>query len=448
MSKLKDSASQFISWIRQAAPYFHAFRDRTFVIAFGGEILEGGIEEERAQALAHDLNLLESLGIRLVLVHGARSQIDAEMRRRGLEPRFHKGLRITDAAALECVKSAMGVARIDLEALLSQGLPNTPMAGGYMRVTGGNFITGKPVGVVEGEDYLFTGAVRKVNAAEIKADLDQENVVLITPIGASPSGEIFNLAWEEVAEAVAVALKADKLIYLLDAQGVENEAGELLPALTVEEVETLIAAGVSQSPEVERVLPGALRACRDGVGRLHFLDRNSDGAMLMELFTRSGVGTVVTRSPLARIREATVEDVGGVLALIAPLEADGTLVKRSRERLEMEITRFSLLEHDGVVVGCGALYPYSDDKSAELACLAVMSDYRRAGYGELILNHMETRARQAKLKQIFVLTTRTAHWFVERGFREADLDVLPREKRDMYNLQRRSKVLVRPIGRK
>ena len=448
MSKLKDSASQFISWIRQAAPYFHAFRDRTFVIAFGGEILEGGIAEERAQALAHDLNLLESLGIRLVLVHGARSQIDAEMRRRGLEPRFHKGLRITDAEALECVKSAMGVARIDLEALLSQGLPNTPMAGGYMRVTGGNFITGKPVGVVEGEDYLFTGAVRKVNAGEIKADLDQENVVLITPIGASPSGEIFNLAWEEVAEAVAVALKADKLIYLLDATGMANEAGELLPALTVEEAETLIAAGVPQAPEVERVLPGALRACRDGVGRLHFLDRNSDGAMLMELFTRSGVGTVVTRSPLARIREATVEDVGGVLALIAPLEADGTLVKRSRERLEMEITRFSLLEHDGVVVGCGALYPYSDDKSAELACLAVMSDYRRAGYGELILNHMEARARQAKLKQIFVLTTRTAHWFVERGFREVDLDVLPREKRDMYNLQRRSKVLVRPIGRK
>jgi amino-acid N-acetyltransferase len=448
MSKLKDSASHFISWIRQAAPYFHAFRDRTFVIAFGGEILEGGVAEERAQALAHDLNLLESLGIRLVLVHGARAQIDAEMRRRGLEPRFHKGLRITDALALECVKSAMGVARIDLEALLSQGLPNTPMAGGYMRVTGGNFITGKPVGVVDGEDYLYTGAVRKVNAAEITADLDQENVVLITPIGASPSGEIFNLAWEEVAAAVAVALKADKLIYLLDAPGMANEAGELLPALTVEEAESLIAAAVLQAPEVERVLPGALRACRDGVGRLHFLDRNRDGAMLMELFTRSGVGTVVTRSPLARIREATVEDVGSVLALIAPLEADGTLVKRGRERLEMEITRFSLLEHDGVVVGCGALYPYSDDESAELACLAVMPDYRRAGYGELILSHMEARACQAGLKQIFVLTTRTAHWFVERGFREAGLDVLPREKRDMYNLQRRSKVLVRPIGQK
>ncbi len=447
MPKSKDSASQFVSWIRQAAPYFHAFRDRTFVIAFGGEILEGGIMEEKAQALAQDLNLLESLGIRLVLVHGARPQIDAEMRRRGLTPRFHKGLRVTDGEALECVKSAMGVARIDLEALLSQGLPNTPMAGGYIRITGGNFITGKPVGVVDGVDYLFTGAVRKVNAGEITADLDQENVVLITPIGPSPSGEVFNLAWEEVAEAVAVALRADKLIYLLDAQGLMDEDGNLLPALTIEEAEALVAAGVAQAPEVGRVLPGALRACRNGVGRLHLLDRNCDGAMLMELFTRTGVGTVVTPSPLARIREATVEDVGAVLALIAPLEADGTLVKRGRERLEMEISRFTLLEHDGVVVGCAALYPYSDHQSAELACVAVMPDYRRAGYGELILDHMEARARKAGLRQVFVLTTRTAHWFLERGFREADLEALPQEKRDMYNLQRRSKVLVRPVGR-
>lgn len=443
----KHSPNPFVSWIRQAAPYFHAFRDCIFVIAFGGEVFEGEEAPLRAQALAQDLNLLESLGIRLVLVHGVRPQIDAEMARRGLVPHFHKGLRITDAEALECVKSAMGVARIELEALLSQGLPNTPMAGGHMRVTGGNFITAKPVGVEDGVDYQFTGAVRKINAAEIKADLDQENVVLITPIGASPSGEVFNLAWEEVAEAVAVAVQADKLIYLVDTPGIVNGDGELLPALTIEEAESLMKQGVVQTPELERVLPGVLRACRSGVGRVHFVDRESDGSMLMELFTHAGVGTVVTRAPLARVRDATVEDVGAVLTIIAPLEADGTLVKRSRERLEMEICRFSLLEHDGVVVGCAALYPYSDNKSAELACLAVMPEYRRAGYGELILQHMETRARQAELEQIFVLTTRTAHWFYERGFQEAGVDSLPQQKRETYNLQRRSKVLVRTVSR-
>ena len=446
MKKKKDSASQFVAWIRHAAPYFHAFQDRTFVIAFGGEVLEGEDAERRSQALAQDLNLLESLGIRLVLVHGARPQIDAEMRRRGLEPRFHKGLRVTDAAALECVKSAMGVTRMELEALLSQGMPNTPMAGAYIRVTGGNFITAKPVGVEDGVDYQYTGEIRKINAAEIKADLDQENVVLITPVGLSPTGEIFNLAWEEVAENVAVALQADKLIYLVNAPGVQGRHGELLEALTADETGEL--DDVPQAPEVARVLPGVVRACRAGVGRVHFIDRNADGAMLIEFFTRAGMGTVITRAPLARLRQASIEDVGALLALIAPLEADGTLVKRGRERLEMEIERFSLLDHDGVIVGCAALYPYSDEKSAELACLAVHPDYRSSGFGDQLLRHIEQRARQAKLKRLFVLTTRTAYWFAERGFKESSIDDLPPEKRELYNYQRRSKVLVLPVGRK
>jgi len=437
----QQTDTRLVAWVRQAAPYIHAFRGKTFVIAFGGEVLES----DAAQKLIHDIALLDSMGIHLVLVHGARPQIDAEMQARGLTPRFHNGLRVTDAEALECVKRAMGVSRIEIEALLSQGLPNTPMAGGFLRVTGGNFITAKPVGVVDGVDFLFTGAVRKIIAEEIRADLDQENVVLITPIGASPTGEIFNLAWEEVAEAVAVAIEADKLIYLCDAPGLVDKGGELIDAISGDEAEQLLKRKVKQSTDVARVLPGALRACRAGVGRVHFLDRRTDGAMLMEFFTREGIGTVLTAAPLARLREATHEDVGALLALIAPLEADGTLVRRGRERLEMEITRFSLLEHDGVIVGCAALYPFSDDKAAELACLAVMADYQRAGYGDQLRRHIEERARKMKLKRLFVLTTRTAHWFVERGFVETTVDSLPSGKRELYNLQRRSKVLVKVL---
>ncbi len=439
------SEAALVAWVRQAAPYIHAFRGRTFVIAFGGEILGA----DKAQALAQDFNLLASLGIRLVLVHGARPQIDAEMQRRGLSVRFHKGLRVTDADALECVKSAMGVTRIEIEALLSQGLPNTPMAGAWMRVTGGNFITAKPVGVLDGVDHLYTGAVRKIIAEEIKADLDQQNVVLITPLGVSPSGEIFNLAWEEVAEAVAVALQADKLIFLNAAPGVVDKKGQLLEAVTVDEVETLLARRVKQAPELERVLVEAVRACRAGVGRVHFLDRNADGAMLMEFFTRAGVGTVMTRSALVGLREATVDDVGAILALIAPLEADGTLVKRGRERIEMEVGRFSLLEDDGVIVGCAALYPFSGDqkseRAGELACLAVMAEYRRCGYGDQLRKHIEARAKKLKLKKLFVLTTRTAHWFIERGFVESDVTALPEAKRELYNYQRRSKVFIKAL---
>ena len=433
--------ARLVAWVRQAAPYLHAFRGKTFVIAFGGEVLEG----ERPQSIIHDIALLDSMGIRLVLVHGARPQIDAEMHARGLVPRFHDGLRVTDAEVLECVKRAMGVTRIEIEALLSQGLPNTPMAGAFLRVTGGNFITARPVGVVDGVDYGFTGAVRKVIAEEIQGDLAQENVVLITPIAASPTGEIFNLAWEEVAEAVAVAVKADKLIFLSDGPGLVDGEGMLLDALTANEAEHLLAAGIPQATEIARVLPEAIRACRAGVGRVHFLDRNADGAMLMEFFTRDGVGTVVTRAPLALVREASHDDVMAVLSVIEPLEADGTLVRRGRERLETEITRFSVLEHDGLVVGCAALYPFSAAGSAELACLAVMPEYRSFGYGDLLRRQIEERARREGLSRLFVLTTRTAHWFIERGFDETTLDQLPEEKRELYNFQRRSKVFMKTL---
>ena len=436
-----EPTQRFVEWVRAAAPYIHAFGGRTFVIAFGGEVAVGPL----ATAFAQDCNLLAALGIRLVLIHGARPQIEEEMARRGLQPRYHRGLRVTDAAALECVKAATSVTRLEIEALLSQGLPNTPMAGAYMRITGGNFVVAKPVGVVDGIDYQYTGAVRKVIAEEIAADLDQENVALISPLGVSPTGEIFNLSVEEVAEHVATALKAEKLIFLCDARGVTDEDGRLVEALTADEAEKLLARPERLTEDLALFLPCCIRACRDGVRRAHLIGREIDGGLLLEFFTREGVGTVVTRESLAVLREASVEDVGAIVSLIAPLEADGTLVRRGRELLEMEIGRFSVLEDDGMIVGCAALYPFGDEGAAELACLAVRPEHRRAGHGEALLGHIESRARRAGLQRLFVLTTRTAHWFIERGFREAAVDALPASKRDLYNYQRRSKVLIKPV---
>jgi len=433
------SQFQFVSWVRGAAPYIHAFRGRTFVIGFGGEVMEG----PRAQSLAYDCNLLAALGIRLVLVHGARPQIESEMARRGLEPRYHHGLRVTDAAALECVKAAMAVTRLELEALLSQGLPNTPMAGSYMRVTSGNFITARPVGVVEGIDYQYTGAVRKIIADEINADLDQQNVVLITPLGVSPAGEIFNLSMEDVAEAVAVALKAEKLIYLCDAPGLLDGEGRLIDSVTADEAQRMLLAEEGLTEDLDLYLPRAISAVRRGVARAHLIDHDKDGGLLLEFFTHAGVGTVVSRDPLFRLREATIDDVGALVALITPMEADGSLVRRGRELLEQEIERFTLVEHDGVLVGCAALYPFSDERAAELACLAVTPEYRRSGLGDQLLRRLERRARSLRFERLFVLTTRTAHWFRERGFMETDPDSLPRQKRELYNYQRRSKVFVK-----
>ncbi len=436
-----EPVNPFVAWVRGAAPYIHAFRGKTFVIAFGGEVAVG----DWLDKLAYDCNLLAALGIRLVLVHGARPQIEAEMARRGLEPRYHKGVRVTDGPALECVKAAMGVTRLEVEARLSQGLPNTPMAGAWMRVTGGNFITAKPIGVEDGIDYQYTGAVRKIIAEEIKADLDQQNVVLMSPLGVSPSGEIFNLSMEDVAAAVAIALKAEKLVYLCDAPGLLDTAGLLIPETTCEKAQRMFDAGQGLTEDLDLYLPCAIRAVRQGVGRAHLIDRDKEGGLLLEFFTHEGVGTVITQNSLAQVRQAGVEDVGGIVGLIGPLEADGTLVKRSREVLEMEIDRFSVLEHDGVVLGCAALYPFPDEKTAELACLAVMPEFRRGGFGETLLQAMELRARGQGLERLVVLTTRTAHWFVERGFREVGLEALPERKRSLYNYSRRSKVLMKPL---
>ena len=430
----------FVSWFRAVTPYINAFRGKTFVIAFGGK----AVASEFAKTLAYDVNLLVSLGIRLVLVHGARPQIEEELREKDLPSIYHGRYRVTDAAALDCVIDAVGSVALEIEGLLSQGLPDTPMANSTIRVVGGNFITAKPVGVLDGVDMQYAGQVRKVDAEGIRAQLGIGNIVLLSCLGSSPTGEIFNLAMEEVAEAAAIALAADKLIYMADSRGATDIDGSLLDELTSDAAERLLRIGDWLSNDLKRYLPCAVRASRSGVGRVHLIGYDEDGTLLRELFSRSGVGTVITRESLDKLRDARPDDIGGLVALIEPLEEEGTLVRRSRELLEREITQFSVIEHDGMIVGCAALYPYSESQ-AELACLAVHAEFRRWGYGEKLMKHIEARARAAGVRRLFVLTTVTAHWFRERGFVEAKVADLPSEKRLVYNLQRRSKVFIKTL---
>ena len=430
----------FVSWFRAVTPYINAFRGRTFVIAFGGK----AVASEFAKTLAYDVNLLVSLGIRLVLVHGARPQIEEELREKNLESVYHRGYRVTDAAALDCVLDAVGSVYLEIEAMLSQGLPNTPMANSRIRVIGGNFITGQPIGVLDGIDMHYAGKVRKVDADGINAQLGLGNIVLLNCEGPSPTGEIFNLQMEEAAEAVATAIKADKLVYLTDSTGVTDKNGELLDAMTADEASQLLRDADWLTTDIKRYLPCAVRASRTGVGRVHLIGFEQDGALLRELFTHDGVGTVVTRESLENIREAKPDDIAALIALIEPMEQEGILVHRPRELLEREIDRFSIMLHDGIIVGCAALYMHSDEE-AELACLAVSAEHREWGYGEQLMVRIEQRARKLGIKRLFVLTTRTEHWFVERGFKLGSVDDLPANKRDMYNYQRRSKVLFKTL---
>ncbi|CEN56553.1 amino-acid N-acetyltransferase [Candidatus Methylopumilus turicensis] len=447
---------EFVSWFRSVAPYIHAFGGKTFVIAFGGEVVDDG----QFVSLSHDLNLLASLEVRIVLVHGARPQIESRLKRANLETKLAGGLRVTDDAAMEVVKEANGSIRVEIESLLSMGLVNSPMAGSDIRVASGNFVTAKPIGVLEGVDLQHTGEVRKVDGMAIQKRLDDGEMVLLSPLGYSPTGEAFNLSLEDVAVSTAIALDADKLIFLMDSSGVHNARGELLREMTAQKAKNLlqhvkknqsgnIEADFQETPNITEdeayYLPAAIRACDHGVARTHLICRHTDGAILQELFTHDGIGTMVTEMPLESMRQAEIDDVGALLQLIEPLEAEGILVRRGRERLEMEIEQFYVMEHDGRVIGCAALYPFAEEKTAEFACLAIHPAYRGGGRGDRLFHYCEAQAKELGFKTIFCLTTRTEHWFLERGFIEKTVTDLPAEKQKIYNLQRRSKVFVKKL---
>ena len=430
----------FVKWFRAATPYIHQWGGATFVIAFGGEVLADG----EFQQLTHDINVLVSLEVRVVLVHGTRPQIEEQMRQHGVTPRYELNRRVTDDRALACVKEANGIVRVEMEALLSMELANSPMWGADIRVSSGNFVTAKPVGVVNGVDFQHTGEVRKIDAEGIRRRLDDHEVVLISPIGFSPTGDIFNCTLEDVATSTAIALQADKLIFLTETAGALDGKARLISELTVKQTGELIAAD-NQPEDVRIYLPCAVRASAHGVKRAHLISRHVDGALLIELFTHHGIGTMIAPESPENIRKAGLDDVPGILQILEPLEQQGILVRRSREQLEHDIGRFFVIESQGNILGCASLYPFPEQKTAELAAVAVNPFYRDGGRGERLLDYAETRAKELGLKSLFVLSTRTTHWFIERGFAESDPGRLPEKKAALYNYDRRSKVFVKEL---
>ena len=434
-------ANEFVNWFRASSPYIHAHRNKTFVISFGGEAL---LATDFANHV-HDFALLNSLGVRLVLVHGIRPQIDQRLERLNAPSRFHNHLRITDELALQCVKEAAGLVRVEIEALLSLGLANSPMAGAKIKVASGNFVTAKPLGVIDGIDYCHTGEVRRIESAAIHQQLDQDNVVLISPIGYSPSGEIFNLSAEQVATAVGIALKAEKLIFLTEQNCCHPESGEHIQQMTTAEVGPFLEEHRQLPETITQPLRAAFYGCQSGIARVHLVNRTLNGALLLELFTRDGIGTLISSTPYEELRPAALSDIGGILELIKPLEQQGKLAKRSREKIEMEIADYFVIERDRLIIGCIALHPDQEHLLGVAACLAVHPDYQGSARANRLLEHAYQKAKQRHLKKLFVLSTQTAHWFIERGFVPSNLKSLPESLKTIYNPERNSKILCRDI---
>ncbi|WP_063107447.1 amino-acid N-acetyltransferase [Escherichia coli] len=442
---VKERKTELVEGFRHSVPYINTHRGKTFVIMLGGE----AIEHENFSSIVNDIGLLHSLGIRLVVVYGARPQIDANLAAHHHEPLYHKNIRVTDAKTLELVKQAAGTLQLDITARLSMSLNNTPLQGAHINVVSGNFIIAQPLGVDDGVDYCHSRRIRRIDEDAIHRQLDSGAIVLMGPVAVSVTGESFNLTSEEIATQLAIKLKAEKMIGFCSSQGVTNDDGDIVSELFPNEAQARVEAqeekGDYNSGTV-RFLRGAVKACRSGVRRCHLISYQEDGALLQELFSRDGIGTQIVMESAEQIRRATINDIGGILELIRPLEQQGILVRRSREQLEMEIDKFTIIQRDNTTIACAALYPFPEEKIGEMACVAVHPDYRSSSRGEVLLERIAAQAKQSGLSKLFVLTTRSIHWFQERGFTPVDIDLLPESKKQLYNYQRKSKVLMADLG--
>ncbi|EJQ3607187.1 amino-acid N-acetyltransferase [Shigella flexneri] len=442
---VKERKTELVEGFRHSVPYINTHRGKTFVIMLGGE----AIEHENFSSIVNDIGLLHSLGIRLVVVYGARPQIDANLAAHHHEPLYHKNIRVTDAKTLELVKQAAGTLQLDITARLSMSLNNTPLQGAHINVVSGNFIIAQPLGVDDGVDYCHSGRIRRIDEDALHRQLESGAIVLMGPVAVSVTGESFNLTSEEIATQLAIKLKAEKMIGFCSSQGVTNDDGDIVSELFPNEAQARVEAqeekGDYNSGTV-RFLRGAVKACRSGVRRCHLISYQEDGALLQELFSRDGIGTQIVMESAEQIRRATINDIGGILELIRPLEQQGILVRRSHEQLEMEIDKFTIIQRDNTTIACAALYPFPEEKIGEMACVAVHPDYRSSSRGEVLLERIAAQAKQSGLSKLFVLTTRSIHWFQERGFTPVDIDLLPESKKQLYNYQRKSKVLMADLG--
>ena len=426
---------EYIKWFRSAAPYINAFRQKTFVIVLSGEM----VKSEIFQDLVHDIALCHHLGIKLVIVHGSRCQIEEQLQKDQITSRYHNNIRISERAAMPSIMQAINQVRTTIDARLSMGLPNTPMSGSDISVVSGNFVTGMPLGIIDGVDMQHSGKVRSINSTDIH-QLLEKHVVLLSNMGYSKSGEVFNLPAEELATELAIALQAEKLIFF-NPSFIENPVTDQFSTQDCEQF--LQQEDIDDS--LKSLLNQSILAVKQSVQRVHIIDDALDGGLLQELFTRDGAGMMITNLFYEGIRSATINDIGGILELIQPLEQSGILVKRSREQLELEINHFRLIEKDGMVIACIACVPDSKIRKAEVACVAVHSDYRNTGLGEQLLTAVELEAKKSGQQYLYILTTRTSHWFMEKGFSEQDISFLPGHKQQNYPESRRSLIMAKQL---
>jgi len=414
-----------IKWFRRASPYIYLHRQKTFVLC----VDQAAMRSPNFNNVLRDVTLLHALGVRIVLVHDLETPEFVE------EQTGHQAPIANESQLSELMANIGGATHQVIASLSANAHHASPFYSDLVACTG-NFIRAQPLGVMGGHDQGFKGKPRKVNKSAIAALLDDDMLVVIPPVGYALTGETFILNCQSLAGEVAKALHADKLIYFLPSHGLVDDAGHRISERSTTQLEDdddSLASGIKQ---------GIKSALTDQSNRCHLVSYAHDGALLEELFTMTGSGTIVTPGP-AVIRSAVAEDVEAMLELIRPLERSGALIERSRDDLDQNLADYLVVDLEGQLIGCGALHEFGD--TAEIASLATDPHHRDQDYGERLLSSLLHRAMQRGVKAVFVLTTQTEHWFLERGFMRAEKDHLPAPKLAKYNSQRNSKVLIRPL---
>lgn len=418
--------------LRGILRYVPQFRDRTFVIAADGAI----VDDDNFGNILTDVAVLRSLSIRTVLVHGAAAQIQALAEEKVAEPSDLEGSGVTDAHTLQLALAAAN--RLTHEVL--EGLSAADLRGAST-----NAVTAHPLGILRGVDHLFTGRVERIDAELLQTLLSNGVVPVVPPLGMDGDGRTYRVNSDSVAVEVARALGAVKLVYITTAEGLVI-GGTLARQIAVDDLAAALDRKTVAPGQVSKAR-SAVAACRAGVPRVHVIDGRVDEGLLAEVFSNEGIGTLVFANEYRQIRRARRRDVRSIQQMIQPSVESEELLPRTQAAIERQLDDYYIYEVDRNPVGCVALHLFPEEKKGELACLSVRASHEHQGIGQKMVQFVEERAREAGVEVLLALSTQAFNFFRSKGgFTDGVPDDLPAARREKYDQSgRRSRILVKTL---
>ncbi|MFP4162370.1 MAG: amino-acid N-acetyltransferase [Chitinispirillaceae bacterium] len=439
-TKLKEQ----VEIIRQAFGYINRFKNETFVIKIDSSL----ISNDLFPVLIRDLVLLHRMGIKIILVPGARTRIDDILNTYEIECPRVNGVRISSPESIPFIKMAAFDVSNRIMTMLAEEGANAII---------GNWVRARSIGVIEGVDFQNSGVVEKLQADILKKVLDEGLIPIFPNIGWSANGKPYNLSSNELAFTLSAQMKATKLFFVTDQGGIKSRGFSVPEEVFVTEDGTISQLTVAQAKqfldfntdpaynEQKELISYAYRACRKGVRRVHIVEGRIEGMLLQEIFSNRGLGTMVYANQHENVRPMTVSDIPEVLSIMQPKIDEGVLIPRTYEDLAERIKDYAVYEVDGTLHGCGALHIYPGRKG-EIAAIVVDEMYSNTGIGKKMISYFLEQATRMNLNSVFVLTTQTADWFQQLGFVKTDVNELPEQKKESYNRNRNSLVLKFPIS--